>query len=606
MKKISILLIIIVLITGLSYTLYCKVQEGMEIRITNTDAAMYYPGQPVSIDIELINTTNHKKTCRPILKAYHLEKLLEEVELDKVTLSGEEKKVITYQWTPPTEDFKGYLIEIGISEIACDTIAVDVSSKWTKFPRYGFISEFASSVDPISTIEKMNRYHINGIEYYDWHYRHHEPVPHDTSNSWSDWSGRTINANVIKDFIKQAKSHNMTNMAYNMIYASTDSFLTDHIEANKWKVFFSPNNSRGEGAFKFYMGHSPSGNSNLYFMNPLNADWQKHIFSEMNYALNQIGFDGWHGDTVGEWGSMTDASGNPLGYDEYGKPINTIKDCYTQFLNNAKEALGDYYLSFNPVGAQGIEKANVSNTDVLYAEFWPWDTDRYGTTYDTYNSLCNEVERSRLDSNGKSLTVKAYINYEKTVGEMNPAGVLLCDAAVFAAGGNRLEIGDGDNMLHVEYYPAHDILMSEELKQHVIRMYDFAVAYENILRDGQTKTSCDVTIAQIKTSNSGESNSVWFYTKSDETYEILHLINLIGTDNLWRDEIGKKKTPILQTNLKVTYYTDRSIQEVYLASPDYNQGKSQPLSFQSGTDSNGSFITFEVPTLEYWDMIYMK
>ena len=73
-----------------------------------------------------------------------------------------------------------------------------------------------------------------------------------------------------------------------------------------------------------------------------------------------------------------------------------------------------------------------------------------------------------VDGKGKSLVVKAYINYYKTTGTLNAPGVLLCDSAVYAAGGSRLEIGNGDHMLHVEYYPDDDIPMGEELQESIM------------------------------------------------------------------------------------------------------------------------------------------
>ena len=89
---------------------------------------------------------------------------------------------------------------------------------------------------------------------------------------------------------------------------------------------------------------------------------------------------------------------NPLGTDEKGEPVWYVKDTYRQFLNAAKEALGDKYLSFNPVGGQGIEQANTSRADVLYTEFWPWDQDREGIAYNTYSALAGEIERTMEES----------------------------------------------------------------------------------------------------------------------------------------------------------------------------------------------------------------
>ena len=47
-------------------------------------------------------------------------------------------------------------------------------------------------------------------------------------------------------------------MAYNMIYAGTDSFVKDKdnngTQASSWQVYLAPENDKGEGAFIFIWG----------------------------------------------------------------------------------------------------------------------------------------------------------------------------------------------------------------------------------------------------------------------------------------------------------------------------------------------------------------
>lgn len=631
-KHIKLLLVIITLITGAGIIMVIKSIENqvdvneLTVEITGTDKSIYSPKDNVSITYKVTNTSEKEnKKVTLSLKVTHLEQTIAELPLPTLRLEAGEQQVLDYQWTVPDRDFTGYLIEIGVTDrkgniLKSDTIGMDVSSSWVKFPRYGYLCDFEDDVDEESKIELMNRYHINGIEYYDWHYLHHQPlvdgITAEEPGTWKDWSGREISGDTVADYIRAASEHNMVNMAYNMIYAGTDTFFEDKegnpTRANDWKLYFAKDNDRGKGNFTFYMGTSPSGNGNLYFMNPLNKEWQQHIISEELKIFQVFNFDGWHGDTVGDWGEMVTADGEPLGYREDGTPIYLVKDTYTQFLNTAKEAMGDKYLSFNPVGAQGIENANVSKVDILYTEFWPWDSDREGKPYDTYASLVREVERSNEDSKatsfdgkGKSLVVKAYINYYKTNGYMNESGVLLADAAVYAAGGSRLELGNGDRMLYVEYYPK-DFPMDEALQVKMKNMSDFTVAYENLLRDGQHTSNNDVIIEGYSFGKAGASDTIWTYTRADSEYEILHLINLLGTTNEWRDERGKKPAPQEANDLTVTYYTNKKISTIYLASPDQNDCKSEELSFEAGADEQGNYITFTVPYLRYWDMIYMK
>jgi len=630
-KKIWLIILAVVFIAGSG--VYKMIEnnksnyDGLTVEITGTDKSMYSPKDIVKINFKIGNTTEKEKKNIPvIIRVMHLGEAVAEFPVSTISLASGESKEAEYQWVAPDNDFTGYLLEIGVADkngtfAVSDTIGVDVSSTWVKFPRYGYLCVYDKDTDTKTMIEQMTRYHINGIEYYDWHYLHHQPladgVTEENPGSWKDWSGREISGQTIVNYINEAKERNMASMAYDMIYAGTDTFFKDKdgnpTKANEWKIYFAEDNERGEGNFTFHMGTSPSGNDNLYFLNPLNKEWQEHIFSEMLKVFKVFDFDGWHGDTVGDWGKMVTADKEPLGYKPDGTPIYLVKDTYTQFLNAAKEALGDKYLSFNPVGAQGIENVNISNVDVLYAEFWPWDSDREGRTYDTYESIVREIERSNkeseersIDGKGKSLVVKAYINYYKTNGYMNEPGVLLMDAAAYAAGGSRLELGNGNHMLHKEYYPDDNILMDEELQNKMKDMADFIVAYENILRDGQRTTDNMVDIEGFAHSSDGISNTIWTYTRADAQYEILHLVNLLGTDNQWRDERGKKEAPTEVSDIKVKYYTDKKISNVFIASPDINDCKSERLDFEEGEDGNGTYIQFTVSGLKYWDMIYMK
>jgi len=630
MKNIILFFIIFIFLTGLMLT-GCKEVNKMQaenttslrFHLNGSDKARYFPGDTVTLPCSLDITGYNGEILRLETLLFHNEVPVskEETVLQKNEFINPEISFVT-----PQKDYTGYLVKVIVKdeegkELATDTTAIDISSSWIKFPRYGYLCDYESSIPSEELIQQMNHYHINAIEYYDWHHLHHEPLPEgmtaENLSDWTDWAGRKISHETLTRYIAAAKEKNMVNMAYNMIYAGTDSFFKD---ANgnptppcQWQLFFKEGNPKGKGPFLFTMGDSPSGDGHLYFVNPLNPEWQNYIFAEENRALDALGFDGWHGDTIGEFGEMTDVNGNPLGYTEDGTAIYLVKDTYRSFLNNAKKALGKKYLSFNPVGAQGNEQANTSLTDVLYAEFWPWDAARDGELFNTYHAILREVERSREDSKaysfdgvGKSLTVKAYINVDSKEEFMNDAAVLLMDSVSFASGGGRLELGNGNHMLHTAYYPDDKILMSDTLQKSIVRMYDFSVAYENLLRDGQYPIENKVEINDTPTSADGKSFTIWTYPKEDSEYQILHLINLRNNDNRWVDEKGKKKEPEIQKDLKVKFYTEREISSVYLASPDFSDCESLSLSHEKGTDKNGKYITFTVPSLQYWDMIYMK
>ncbi len=54
------------------------------------------------------------------------------------------------------------------------------------------------------------------------------------------------------------------------------------------------------------------------------------------------------------------------------------------------------------------------------------------------------------------------------------------------------------------------------------------------------------------------------------------------------------------------YYTDQTIERVWWASPDVASPQAQPLDITAGSDVGGSFVTFVVPSLAYWDLIVLE
>ena len=568
--------------------------KGDETMVCRTEKSMYAPGETAVVCLE--NLPAEATALRARL--YSLERCVWDWQLPASK---------RFPLSLPDADGRSYALEVEALDEQQNVLtsaftAVDVSSSWTKFPRYGYVWDFTPSADAESKADEMARYHLNGVQFYDWQYRHHRPLAADLSG-WRDWSGRWISGDTVRAYLRAAHDRGMVCMAYNMIYAANETYLTDGsgVQAD-WRLV------RTNGAdFTCDMDAKLGPVGVLQYFNLLNPDWQSYIFAQENRVFEAFDFDGWHGDTIGENGPMRTADGGPLGYDADGKPIYLVKDGYTAFLNAAKAAIGDKYLAFNPVGAQGIENVNVSAVDVLYTEFWPWDRNANGRLYDDYYTLHRAILDACEQSGGKSLIVAAYVNYRNPKAAFNPASVRMLDCVVFASGGSRIELGNGGNMLSDEYFPADGKKrMDDGLRSAVGRLYDFLVAYENLLRDGQQPVSRTVRLENLPVSTDGRSDTVWCFAKADSSTEIYHFLNLTGTDDGWRDEEQTKKPPIAHENVKTRLYTDYPVREVWLASPDGESPLPLPLEFQTGRDANGAYAEFTQPALEYWNLIFLR
>lgn len=87
---------------------------------------------------------------------------------------------------------------------------------------------------------------------------------------------------------------------------------------------------------------------------------------------------------------------------------------------------------------------------------------------------------------------------------------------------------------------------------------------------------------------------------------ILNFINFKGVEKLdWTDADGTQAMPKTRRSVAVRQYVSRVPSHVYLASPDLNGGIMEELTFTSGKDLRGNFISFVMPELRVWNTVYL-
>jgi dextranase len=572
----------------------------LAISITS-DKAAYAPGDLVLLKVGVKNLTAAAIAgAKVVLTVRHLDDDAGPASETVLTLPVGDAAPLVLNWLPPLTDFQGYSVEVAVRDIsgallASETGAIDVSSSWLKFPRYGYVSQFGPGLDAKSVIEQLKVYHINALQFYDWQWKHHVPVKGSVAApdaSWPDIANRTTSGETIRNLIASAHGAGMAAMQYNLIYGAAVNYQQDGVSPS-WGLY----DSIGGKQWQYNLPGNWS-TSAIYFFNPANTAWQNYILDREMEVFQAYQFDGWHADTVGD---------NGIKYDALNKPVD-IKDTFKPFLNAAKARMGSKLLVMNAVGNKGHLQVNTSNVDAVYVEVWPSD----GAS--DYLEIKNVVDQARLESGGKSLIVPAYMNYDyaktrsnEAPGQFNDAGVILTEATVLAAGGSRLELGDDTRMLCHEYFPNRALAMSAALKTTMRYYYDFAVAYENLLRDGQAANTKAVLIDGATVSANGAANAVWAFAKEDKRYETVNLINLLGVSDLsWRDTNANQKKPGVLTNFKLKYYTDTKLARAFLASPDSDGGRSKHLPMATGLDARGAYVEVTVPSLEYWNLVYFK
>ena len=152
--------------------------------------------------------------------------------------------------------------------------------------------------------------------------------------------------------------------------------------------------------------------------------------------------------------------------------------------------------------------------------------------------------------------------------------------------------------------------MTSSLKQAMYNQYQFITAYENLLYDADVLPSDtgfqNISISNETISGDAKPGTIWYVIKNKgDDYGLIHLINLTGeNDEDWRDVTG---APNVKQNLTVKYYIPqyKDISGVYCATPDTGC-ISNALAYNVQVDDAGKYVEIQVPSLEYWDMIYIR
>lgn len=566
------------------------------INCENNDKSFdYTPETPTAI-IQIILKTDKAKYIPGELVAFTVDKLSENsivrYKYLNIILSEQPLTSTDWTWTPASDDYKGYLVEVykmvdGV-EVIVGTVGVDVSSDWTKFPRYGFLSEFGTMSDSqiAATIDNLKNYHINALQYYDWGNKHHSPLKMNGTSpatNWLDIAGRQMACSTVKNYIDKAHGINMASMSYNLLYGAWSDYSADGV-SDQWFLYNDLNHSN-------INKHDlpDSWQSDILVTNPGNTAWQSYIFDKTDVIYQNLNFDGWHLDQLGDRGRVYDYNGNSV-------PLN---ETFTPFLENLKAKFPNKKNMLNAVAQYGQSNILSAPVDVAYTEVWG--------PRDGFKDLAEIIqENNSLSDNKLNTVLAAYMDYDKAngTGFFNAPGVLLTDAVIFAFGGSHLELGE--HMLAKEYFPNNNLQMDGELKKALPKYYDFLVGYQNLLRDGGTFNNPVLMSGDGKVSlNSWPpvSSSVSVIGKKVGNKQIVHLINFSNASHLnWRDTNGEQAVPVIKKNLTMNLQNNQMVSKVWYASPDLDGGASKELSFSQA----GSYLVFKIPSLQYWGMIVVE
>lgn len=547
----------------------------------------------------------------------------------------------SWSWKVPAQNFTGYLAEIyvtdGIAEQTLATIGVDVSTEWGRFPRYGFISHYGSdkTVEQVKKeVDMLNRYHMTGIQFYDWQWQHHKLIPEGASQ-WKDVGLRDVFKSSIENYITKLHEVGSKCMFYDLLYGVTGNIVDgkpetpanldgkDGVSSDWGWIDLHANDKDGYDLHQvqYPLGSWPS----IYVMNPGNQDWVNYLSKEIKKVYQHLKFDGYHIDQLGRQREAYYT--NLQSKTEDGQKVYTGGDrrdthdfegYYANFINRMKSDSKDKSLVMNAVSTFGGPKiVGTGNVEFGYNEMWGDDDYLWN-----YRKIIQDNRRN----NGKNTfntVFAAYLHCRNgNGGQFHTSSALFGNATIFALGGSRIELS-GDHMLFTEYFPDDARKMSDKLQKSIIHYYDFLVAYENYLRDGNAETSVNMTMEGVNvaawdfsepdpTKEKAEDQVIGPKPYSVNTYSTMKgnvtAIQLLNYSNFSRDNFNIrdiKETmpePNVLLNKKIVLDDAAPVARIWVASPDCFGGAPQEVVF---TQNNGK-VTFTLPSLEYWTMVVVE
>ena len=506
----------------------------------------FHPGETLSF--RLVLKASQAATTKLNLCLFSLQNCVQEKELQINYQNGTTAQTLDVSFTPELT-CGGYALNLQVEDQKFWT-AFDVQKDWLAFPRYGFLSDFSAhlleSPELINErLENLAKYHLTGLQFYDWQYRHDQLVA--PSEDYLDPLQRLLSLKTIHSLISEAHQVNMAVMPYLAVYGASIEFWRKHPD---WGMY----DAEGQPLlFEDFLG----------LMNPApGSAWTAHLAAQCRDVLKTLAFDGLHIDQYGDpkqaW-SIT------------GEEIN-LPAAFVSFINQQKQDL-QVPVIFNAVGNWPIEALAESQADLMYIEVWP-PTPRFA-------DLRQIVENARSLSGGKPVIIPIYIPAEQKT------NLLLADAVIAASGGTHLELGDDLKLLSDPYFPESETLAEDYLKD--LRPYwDFITAYQAVLGPEAENITLKTDLPQ----------SVFCIARRKGNLLALNLIQLSAED-CWT-EVQQPRTCL--SDLPLEFETPARIEALCWASPDLANWQLQPLEF---AEENGR-IKCCLPALTHWSLLLVQ
>lgn len=475
----------------------------------------------------------------------------------------------------PDADEQGYWIQVALlrdgNVVAQSTTALLVVSHWRLAPRYGFLSDFGPDDADHGRTERLARFHLTVVQFYDWMYRHHTFVP--PADTFEDAMGRILSLSRVRELIEGCHRRGMAALAYGAVYGAE----SDYVDARPEIVL---TDAHGK----------PHALIDTFTINDIRpgSEWRERVLEQYERAVGDLGFDGIHMD---QYGAPKRA------YDHAGVPVDLGAEFPSLIDEAATRVAGhnaDASVLFNAVNDWPVQAVADTDQAAVYIEVWPPHT--------RYRHLVDLVRRGR-DLSGKQVILAAYLEPFRTPGLAAETSARFATAVIASAGGHHLLLGEGDGVLRDPYYPNHGRL-SDTGVAIMRRYYDHTAALHRYLFGLDL---VDVSLAFVGGENAElalegapsspepAAGTVWVHvTQQGAQMWVLNLVNFLGhQDDLWN---APKSPAEPRAGLRLRLGPWLKVETAVWSTPD---GGSSLLELEPKTGVDGSTV-LDLPEIEVW------
>jgi dextranase len=401
-----------------------------------------------------------------------------------------------------------YGIELVLADATART-AIEVTTDARARLRYGFAVDYAPGRDLVGIADLARRLHLTDIQFYDWAYRHADLLG--GGEEYRDALDQPIALQSVRDLAAAVRAVGARALGYAAVYAVGPA------EWDAWKhraLLTGAGQPYGLGDF-------------LFLLDPASPDWLASFGGQLQRAVTEVGFDGFH-------------------LDQYGYPKRAVLPNGTQvdvaasfatMIESVRDALPTAQLVFNNVNDFPTWVTARLRQDAVYIEVWAPQV--------TLGSLGAVVSRARSVAGAKPIVIAAYQHvYDSAPASASDLATSFTMATLFSHGATHLLAGEADRILVDPYYVRNHVV-EDSTAALLKRWYDFLVEHDAILMDpaivdvsgsyaGDYNDDCDVTFAGLAVSSTADAGTVWRRITSVGGRLVVHLINLVGQeDALW-------------------------------------------------------------------------